>query len=432
MSTIPIYLLSAVPHFMDLLKNDNKEKAVDDSLKITVRESYTKNNQRYRVFRYDKNFLSNDLIPTYGLLRSVIANNKNEIVCFAPPKSMPADIFIRVYPNPNPNQTQESDVNVNVNSIIAEEFIEGTMINVFWDSSIGINGAWEVATRSAVGAEVSFYKTKTSKTFKQMFLEAVKENGLVLDVLNKNLCYSFVLQHPENRIVVPFKTPQLYLVAVYEIRCIEGSYQVANLDMDVVKAYGAWDQTSIKFPQIYTGWSTYSDLIEKYASSNSPYDILGVVIKSKATQDRCKIRNPIYEEVRNLRGNQPKVQYQYLQLRNSGRLPSFLKYYPEYKKEFSATRERLHFFTDSLFQNYISCYIKKEKPLAEFPGHFRPHMFKIHEMYKNELKDKGLYVTNTVVQGYVNNLHPSQQMFAMNYNMRKRNIDIIKNDQNDV
>uniref|UniRef100_A0A6C0F3V4 T4 RNA ligase 1-like N-terminal domain-containing protein n=1 Tax=viral metagenome TaxID=1070528 RepID=A0A6C0F3V4_9ZZZZ len=422
-----VYLLSGVPHFIDLLKNDEKTLQIADSLKINVRESFTKNNQKYRVFRYDKNFLSNDLIPTYGLLRSVIVNNKNEVVCFAPPKSMPCDIFMRAYPNPNPKLD-----GAETNTIIAEEFVEGTMINIFWDGAIGINGGWEIATRSAVGAEVSFYKTKNSKTFKQMFLEAVKENGLVLDILNKKFCYSFVLQHPDNRIVIPFKNPQLYLVAVYEIIYIDETIQVSSIDMETVKAYGAWNQTTIKFPKVYTDWSTYTDLIEKYASPNTSYDILGVILKSKLTQDRCKIRNPIYEEIRNLRGNQPKVQYQYLQLRKNGKLSSFLNYYPEYKREFSAVRDQLHFFTESLFQNYLACYIKKENPLKEFPGHFRPHMFKIHEIYKNQLKNNGLYVTNTVVRGYVNDLHPSQQMFAMNYNMRKRNIDIIKTEHDEV
>ena len=99
------------------------------------------------------------------------------------------------------------------------------------------------------------------------------------------------------------------------------------------------------------------------------------------------------------------------------------------KKEFSVIRDKLHFFTNTLFQNYLKCYIRKEKPLLEFPGHFRPHMFRIHEKYINELKDKRSYVTNTVVQQYVNSLFPSQQMFAINYNLRKKNIDVITNDE---
>ena len=34
--------------------------------------------------------------------------------------------------------------------------------------------------------------------------------------LNKKYCYSFVLQHPENRIVHQVKTPQIYLTNVFE------------------------------------------------------------------------------------------------------------------------------------------------------------------------------------------------------------------------
>lgn len=50
-----------------------------------------------------------------------------------------------------------------------------------------------------------------------MFTEAMVLNNLYLDMLNKQFCYSFVLQHPYNRIVAPISNPQLYLVAVYQI-----------------------------------------------------------------------------------------------------------------------------------------------------------------------------------------------------------------------
>jgi hypothetical protein len=50
-----------------------------------------------------------------------------------------------------------------------------------------------------------------------MFLEASYENSMSFNLLDKKYSYSFVVQQPENRIVVPFKSPQLYLVAVYSI-----------------------------------------------------------------------------------------------------------------------------------------------------------------------------------------------------------------------
>ena len=40
-------------------------------------------------------------------------------------------------------------------------------------------------------------------------------------------------------------------------------------------------------------------------------------------------------------------------------------------------------------------------------------MFKIHEIYLNELREKGLHVTNTVVINYVNKIPPRLMMFHL-------------------
>lgn len=399
------YILSDILGFNDLIKsNDNNNENI---LKLNKIESRTTNSM-YKVIRYDKNFLCYDLISTYGLCRSVIVNSENKVVSFAPPKSILTDDFIKRYSE-------------NRNSIVAEEFIEGTMINVFWDESIK---SWEFATRNIVGATSSFYKSPNSKTFRTMFLEAMNENNLILDNLNKELCYSFVLQHPENRIVVPFKNPQLYLVAVYSIQNSIDNISVVFYDSQEFKNYFKSINTTVKFPQVYQ-FEKYSELIEKYASMNTSYNIVGVVLHNKHTGERSKIRNPVYEQVRNLRGNQSKLQYQYLCLRKQGKVGDFLKFYPENKKQFSMFRDQVHLFTNTLFSNYILCYMKKERPLKEFSEQYRTHMFNIHQKYLNELREKKQFVTNTIVNNYVNELHSSLLMYCLNFQMRKRNVDFI-------
>ena len=407
-----VYYLSQIDGFTNLLLNEDSSELIPN---LNKTECTTLNNQKYKVIRYNKTNLTYDIIPTYGLCRSVIANSNNQVVCFSPPKSVKSDTFIEKY-------------NVKNETLIAEEFVEGTMINVFWDQNIGLSGAWEISTRNTVGAVSSFYKSPNSKTFRTMFLEAAASNKLDLDTLHKNFCYSFVLQHPENRIVVPFKVAKLYLISMYIID---------NSDTNNIKVYSVdksnflnlHSNTEVKIPTVYN-WSTYADLIDKYASMNTSYDVLGVVIYNNETGERTKIRNPVYEEVRQLRGNQPKLQYQYLCLRKEGKVGDFLKYYPENKKEFSNFRDQLHLFTNTLFMNYVSCYIKKEKPLLEFSEQYRTHMFNIHKHYLDDLKEKKMYVTNSVVIKYVNNIHPSLMMFCLNFQMRKRNVDFIKADYN--
>lgn len=406
------YNLSSVPGFDNYIKTGDIEPEYDKY--YSVNKYSTKANEQYNIVRYNKELLSNELFSTYGLLRSVIVSGP-KIVSFAPPKSMSGESFINKYPVKN-------------DKIIAETFVEGTMINVFYDPTYGATGCWQISTRNTVGAEVSFYKW-SKKTFNEMFMEACIVNKFNIQTLNPRFCYSFVLQHPANRIVVPFKTPQLYLVSVYEIIHTYDNITVLEENLSEVINSGGWNTTDIKFPETYE-FTSYTELIEKFASANTSYDILGVVVKNIETGERTKFRNPIYEEVRHLRGNQTKLQYQYLALRHSGKLPDFLKYYPETKDEMSKFRDHVHMFTNTLHQNYISCYIKKTKPLREYPDQYRTHMFKIHEQYINDLKPKNSFVTNTVVIKYVNQLHPSLLMYCLNHNMRKRLIDTIKTDSN--
>ena len=414
------YNLSTILGFNELLQSNTSNQNSSNILKLNKMKCKTFNNATYSVIRYDKNFLVYDLVPTYGLCRSVIVNNKNKVVGFAPPKSISSEKFIKSYPE-------------KIEGIVAEEFVEGTMINVFWDPLIGINGGWEISTRNTVGATSSFYKSGSNKpkTFRDMFLEAAQESGLILQLLNPLYCYSFVVQHPENRIVVPFKKPHLYLVGIYSIiNDTNNDIIVQVFDHQIFKQCFKETNTTVQFPQIYN-FDSYTELIEKYGSMNTSYDIMGVVLHNKLTGERSKIRNPVYEQVRALKGNQPKLQFQYLSLRNEGKVKDFLKFYPENKKEFSTFRDQVHLFTDTLYTNYRSCYVKKEKPLIEFSDQYRTHMYNLHQKYMTEFREQKLFITSGMVQKYVNEMAPSLLMYCLNFNMRKRLIDTVVADTND-
>jgi hypothetical protein len=399
------FIASNIPGFVETI--NNLEVDQKNGKYYSIISYSTKANQKYNIIRYIKDFITTDLISTYGLLRSVILSGK-KIVGFSPPKSLSADTFMKKYP-------------LKSNIIVAEEFIEGTMINVFFDHDLL---TWQIATRNTVGGEVSFYKL-SDKTFNDMFMEACQQNNFHLITLNPKFCYSFVLQHPHNRIVLPIKKPKLYLISVYEIIQKDSNIIIQEQNLSFVKQGGLWDTTGIKFAERYE-FANYSELINRFTSANTSYDIMGVVIKNIETGERTKIRNPIYEEVRHLRGNQPKLQYQYLSLRHSGKLSEYLKYFPETKEEMSKYRDQVHMFTNTLHNNYISCYVKKERPLREFPDQYRTHMFKIHAIFLNELREQKLFVSNTVVIRYVNALHPSLLMYCLNHNMRKKMVDTIK------
>jgi hypothetical protein len=398
-----IHDCSNIPGLMDgIYTKETKENY------YCINEYFTKSNEKYYIIKYDKDSLTPYNTNVYGYLRSIIMSQNGKILAFSPQKAISSEAFIKKYPNIDEN-------------IYAEEFVEGTMINLFYNYDIGISGCWQIATRNTVGGDTRYF---TSKTFNTMFNEACYQNNFNYNTLNPEFCYSFVLQHPDNRIVVPVKSPQLYLVGVYSILQTENTLKIHEHNMENVKLHGLWNFSTIKFPQKYS-FSSYSELIEKYASANTDYSIMGVVIKNSLTGERMKIRNPIYEEVKHLRGNQPKLLYQYLTLRKEGKVPLLLKFYPEFKDQLSQFRDNIHMFTRTLHQNYIDCYVKKLKPLNQYSQQFKTHMYKLHELYRINLMPNKLFVNSTTVKNYVNDMHPTLLMYSLNYNLRKRNIDNI-------
>ena len=363
-----------------------------DDNNLIVKKCYTYNNF-YNIVTYDKSKLTPENAHIYGMFRSVVMckhTSRSRIVSFSPPKSISSKEYMEKYP-------EKTDVPIH-----GSEFVEGTMINLFFDSIVY---KWEVCTKNSVGAKVKFYDT-SNKTFSEMFFDACDYNGIDISTLNQNCVYSFVLQHPENRIVTPFLTPNLYLIKVYEIANeLENDVFpiiIAEKELPMIKG--------VKYPKKYT-FNTYEEAVDQFASENTEYTTMGVVIENIVTGERTKFRNPNYEQVKQLRGNQSKLKYWYLCLRQNGQLNNFLKMYPETAHLIVKYRDEIHAFTKELYEKYVECYIKKCKPLIEYSAKFRTHMYKLHEKF---LSDRIVNNMNRVIK-YVNELHPSLLMHSLNY-----------------
>jgi len=371
-------------------------KLVTDKVYAEDKHIIVKQMDHLYVLKYNKSKLTTENVNTLGLFRSIIINEKGKIISFAPQKSLDFDIF---------SQSNKYE------DCFVQHFPEGTMINVFFDTYID---DWQISTRSTIGAKCNF-NMDSNITYRYMFLDAMNHIGLEFEDLDKNCCYSFVLQHPKNRIVVPIKEPAIILTNRYKIE----NNEVFNNNsfnnptkFNTLKMHNI-DDNNFKSSVKYTG-NNWNDLITHFFSENLSYQFQGIMIWNNKGQ-RTKIRNSNYEKIKHLKGNSPKLQYQYYHLRQNNAVGEFLKYYPEYRKEFSDFRRELHKWTSQLYQNYIKCFIKKEKPLGDFPYNFKTHMYKIHEIYLNDLKLEGKFVNKGVVIEYVNTLPPPRLMYSVNH-----------------
>ena len=162
---------------------------------------------------------------------------------------------------------------------------------------------------------------------------------------------------------------------------------------------------------------TVDDYCNMYASMDTrSVSLPGVVFVDKDTGFCYKKRNPKYESVKKRKGMEQKLMAQYLQMRKDHGIDEYLKYHPQHSRAFRQFRDRLHDYTQRLYDAYIAHYIKKDaKPLKEYDRELKTHMYKLHyDVYLATMKESGAFVTKHTVINYVNQLAAAQQLACLN------------------
>jgi len=289
-------------------------------------------------------------LPEYGAFRSVIYRNDHTLVCFSPPKSIPFESL-------GPLEC-------------VEEFVEGTMINVFYDTR------WIIATKSKIGADCVY---DSSLSFANMFYECMDFVHLSFDQLNPNYTYSFVMQHPSNRIITVIPEPKLVLVAVYEI--IDNKVYEKEIPFFAPAKYN--------FSQ---------DDLHKVYEKVQEITCKGIVIKGGG---RCKLRNSEHEKMEKIKG--PLFNYHYLCIRYTDQEDLYFTHFPENKIKAEHLEYNIKACAAMLFTSYRECFILKKKALSTYLC--VQYLYELHGLYLRQ-KPKALHQKN--VLDYVNALRPAR------------------------
>ena len=460
-------------------------KSYDESKYLLNYKKVKYDDQSYTIVHYNKKALTSENIVELRNIRSLIFDDDGNLLCISPPKSLDLVTFRKMYRD---NKIQLKPRSFYQTDLYIEPLIEGTMINVFYDNR---NEKWVCATKGNVGASHSFFRVgEKGKTFLEMFQECAYNSNLDINMLPTEYCYSFVIQHMENRLVSKFDNNNLILVKTYRVtRDDDGDTRVFMLDTcgagvvgderDILRA----DQVDISpvsptdivgrmsfttnestadtkevelntIKLLYDARGLHTSVfvhpeygvsidVQKYLTStistrahlNSTDGFwmshIGINFVSRTTGDRLRYRSNEFQYIRMLRGNQPKLECHYFDLRKQNRVGVFLSYYPEHTQEFDDYQVKLHNFTDTLYKNYVDCYIKKTKPLGGYPKEYRTHMFNIHVEYKR-IKEDGEYIRMKNVIEYVNLLESHIIMYSLNFNKRPTHTQVHKTKNNIV
>lgn len=259
---------------------------------------------------------------------------------------------------------QVSDLVDNFNDYNFYESIEGAVLRLFY-----INDKWFLSTHKKLDAFKS--RWGSSKTFGQLFTKALynetKYNlnflrGLtpiteedILDVftesLDKSKKYLFIVCNDEdNRIVCD--TPDEK--QVYHLATLDENNKFVDVTLDLPRP------RPLEFKNL--------EEIENYLHTYKIFLTQGVLCINKHTNKHIKLFHTLYQHLSSIRGNQPSLEYRYLQLRNS---PDLLKdlyhIYPKMAHTFDELEKNIFDKAKLIYKTYIDRFINKKYLVVSKP-----------------------------------------------------------------
>jgi hypothetical protein len=160
------------------------------------------------------------------------------------------------------------------------------------------------------------------------------------------------------------------------------------------------------------GWVnniSYLELMNEKETSPFP---MGYMLVHSGTGDRLKIKTDSYDRLKELRGNHPNLQYQYLSIMRTGKVTEFLEYFPIYKTLFCQFYEQVSEYVKHVHRLYLDIYVNKNKNILEnLHKSMRFHLQQIH--YHKHILENQIVTRNVVFGWFLYSQEPGQFLYML-------------------
>lgn len=295
-----------------------------------------------------------------------------------------------------------------------EDFVDGFMMNA-WVA----NDQLHVATRTCVGGDNHFY---SEKTFGQMFEECLEKTSLndmaglkaALESIRSSenaasAFASFVVQHPEHRIVAKTVSPMLFTVHTGYVMST-GDVQISERSVNWPEALSSLRITS--YNQKAFTKDDEAEVLLRNTAAQRGWRWQGLVFKD-GKGGRWRMRTPTYTMLRQLRGSESTSIERFFRLRAERKVVEYLKHYKEESDLFWSYEETLRARTSDVFSAYVDVHKAHAVAFKELPTALRPAVFLLHTKWRDELRPKGFSVRLQNVIQVVNSLRPFEKKRLM-------------------
>jgi hypothetical protein len=266
----------------------------------------------------------------------ILEKETNKIVCYSFEKSEDME-------NINPK--------INLNESRFDISIDGVLIRVY-----NYNGVWMISTKKCIDAKKA--RWLTNKSFHEMFEEVFPTEKIAnMDV---NDCYTFILCHPDNNMVVKYDSPRLYHIATRNMT----TFQEYEKDIGIEQS-----------PKQMIVNGDVSVLNQMMTSPNLNYE--GYILVD-STYKRQKFSSPYYKRAREVWGNTNNRFYRFCEIRKEGPvlMEEYIKYFPQDTNDFLKYETKIVDFGKKVFETYQDRHVRRKQ--INIPQHLKRVIYDIH------------------------------------------------------
>ena len=292
-----------------------------------------------------------------------------------------------------------------------ESFVDGVMIGMFWDK---YSNRWRIHTRSTLDATCRYYSPTT--TFATLFWNTMSTEGIRLEGLDKTLTYTWILQHPANRVVCEVRSPRVTAVETIRVGA-DNKVEFVPVPRETVPA--AVKHTLPVVGGVAASWDALHTMVADW-NRRFKHNIQGVVIKD-GHGGRWKVRTAEYNRARVLRGNTPRRDWIWLSTWKGGpaAMHAYFLVYPEENAAANALVERWKSVTNDVYRIYVDAFKARTLDRKAIPAKYRPLVYGLHNKYMTELKPAGQTLTWKTTVEWMNARDLPQMLFVLNWELRQ-------------
>ncbi len=233
-----------------------------------------------------------------------------------------------------------------------ENLIDGAVVRLYW-----YRNQWNVATLKCIDARDANWSSKRS--FYDLFIEAAGLSGLDYEKLNKQYCYTFIVRHPSNHMIVKYdKSSLIHLCTVDMSAMSEETNTVGYVLHDI----GIPRPNQYNFGAFDDFWTEVQNPVEGPFNEES---ILGFILTHKVTGDKIKVEKDNYRLARRMKGNCPNINYRVLELlrddlfnQEGEQRRRFLYFFPQYEGNYTKMETNFQRLVKRIYETYEALYTR--------------------------------------------------------------------------